>query len=85
MEMAVYRLRANAEMNFRNGGRAEALRRGGRPIPIRLGLPTRRGQRPLASAIRKILSAFALFFLEGHSEDETWKGNSTCRQVVSLV
>jgi len=50
--------RANAEINFRNGGSAEGslARRGGRPIPRkgwdpffppRLGLPTEHSQRPL--------------------------------------
>src|SRR4249919_3810104 len=43
--------RANPEINFRNGGSAEGslARRGGRPIPIGLGLPTQHSQRPLAA------------------------------------
>ena len=45
------RLRANAEINFRNGGCAEGslARRGGRAIPIGLDLPTQHSQRPLAA------------------------------------
>ncbi len=53
-------VRANAEINFRNGGSAEGslARRGGRPIPRkgwdpffppRLGLPTQHSRRPLAA------------------------------------
>jgi hypothetical protein len=43
--------RANPEINFRNGGIAEGslARRGGKPIPIGLGLPTQHSQRPLAA------------------------------------
>jgi hypothetical protein len=43
--------RANAETNFRNGGSAEEslARRGGRLIPLGLGLPTQHSQRPLAA------------------------------------
>ena len=45
------RTRANPEINFRNGGSAEGslARRGGKPIPIGLGLPTQHSQRPLAA------------------------------------
>ena len=45
------RSRANAEINFRNGGSAEGslARRGGRSIPIGLDLPTQHSQRPLAA------------------------------------
>jgi hypothetical protein len=61
--------RANAEINFRNGGSAEGslARRGGRPIPKkgwdpffppRLALLPQHSQRPLASAIWKSLSAW---------------------------
>jgi len=44
-------VRANAEINFRNGGSAEGslVRRGGRSIPIGLDLPTQHSQRPLAA------------------------------------
>ena len=44
-------IRANAEINFRNGGSAEGslARRGGRSIPIGLDLPTQHSQRPLAA------------------------------------
>ena len=43
--------RANLEIDFRNGGSAEGslARRGGKPIPIGLGLPTQHSQRPLAA------------------------------------
>jgi len=43
--------RANAEINFRNGGSAEGslARRGGRSIPIGLDLPTQHSQRSLAA------------------------------------
>ena len=44
-------LRANPKINFRNGGSAEGslARRGGKPIPIGLGLPAQHSQRPLAA------------------------------------
>ena len=59
-DQSITQARANAEINFRNGGSADGslARRGGRPIPRkgwdpffppRLGLPTQHSQRPLAA------------------------------------
>jgi hypothetical protein len=51
MEVLREQHRANAKINFRNGGCAEGslARRGGRAIPVGLDLPTQHSQRPRAA------------------------------------